>query len=64
MKFLKKGKVKNAYIITQKEAISLWLYMCERIREDRHNGFNLLADLDEKKADTVYKVLKAAGCFK
>ena len=63
MKFIKKGKVKNVYIMSKEEVRDLWLYRHRRADEYQEKGMVMFAEVCRKKADAMYQQMKAAGYF-
>lgn len=63
MKFVKKGKVRNAYIMSKDDVRDLWLYRHMQADEYEKKGMTMFAEVCRKKADAMYQQMKAAGYF-
>ena len=63
MRFIKKGKVRNVYVMSREEVRDLWLYRHHEADEYEKQGMKLSAELCRKRADDMYDEMKAAGYF-
>lgn len=62
MKFIKKGKVKNAYVFTEKELANMWILMVDGLRKKKADS-DIMTSFYSPYEHSVYDLLVKNGYF-
>ena len=62
MKFIKKGKVKNAYVFTEEELANMWILMVHGLEKEKTDS-EIMVPFYKPYEKGVYDLLRKNGYF-
>lgn len=62
MRFIKKGKVKNAYVFTEEELANMWILMAEGLEKKKADS-DIMTSFYSPYENGVYNLLVKNGYF-